>query len=81
MDDPATLEKAFQDAEAVFAVTNYWDTMSKEKEVQQGKNMADAAKVRGNGQTTWTNHPDFIYKSEQEKTKKEGKKQRNPWVS
>ena len=78
MDDLATLEKAFQGAEAVFAVTNYWETMNKEKEVQQGKNMADAAKVRGNGQTTWTNQPDSIYiKIRKRKTKRtERKKER-----
>lgn len=58
MDDPATLEKAFQGAEAVFAVTNYWETMNKEKEVQQGKNMADAAKKQGVKKYIWSSLPD-----------------------
>ena len=30
---------------AVFGVTNYWEYMNAEREVQQGKNLADAAKV------------------------------------
>jgi hypothetical protein len=32
-------------AYAVFGVTNYWERMEGEYEVQQGKNLADAAKV------------------------------------
>lgn len=38
--------KAFQGAYAAFAVTNYWDKMDMELEIQQGKNLADAALVR-----------------------------------
>lgn len=36
-----------KDAYAVFAVTNYWESHSQEVEMQQGKAMADAAKVCG----------------------------------
>jgi len=32
-------------AYAVFAVTNFWESRSADVEVQQGKAMADAAKV------------------------------------
>lgn len=43
--DKASLEKAMSGATAVFAVTSYWEKMDGELETQQGKNMADAAKV------------------------------------
>ena len=45
MDSKASLAKAFQGAYAVFAVTNYWEKMDMELEIQQGKNLADAALV------------------------------------
>ncbi len=34
-------------ADAVFAVTNYWADMNAEHELQQGKNLVDAAKEAG----------------------------------
>jgi uncharacterized protein YbjT (DUF2867 family) len=40
-----SLVKAFQGVYAVFAVTNYWDKMDMDLEIQQGKNLADAALV------------------------------------
>lgn len=43
--DKASIEKAFKDAYAVYAVTDYWAKMDKEVEVGQGKLLADAAKV------------------------------------
>jgi uncharacterized protein YbjT (DUF2867 family) len=45
LDDKASLVKAFEGAYGVFAVTDYWAKMDKEVEIQQGKNLADAAKV------------------------------------
>ena len=42
----ATLVEAFRGAYAVFAVTNYWEKMDTNLEIQQGKNLADAAVVR-----------------------------------
>lgn len=35
-----------KDSYAAFAVTNYWEQASAQVEVQQGKNIADVAKVR-----------------------------------
>lgn len=46
LDDKASLVKAFEGAYGVYAVTDFWATMDKDIEVKQGKNMADAAKVR-----------------------------------
>jgi uncharacterized protein YbjT (DUF2867 family) len=40
-------EKAVDGAHTVFLVTNFWETMSAEKEVAQGKSVADASKAAG----------------------------------
>lgn len=47
MDDKSSLTSALKDAYAVWAVTNYWDHMDAEREVQQGKNVVDAAQEVG----------------------------------
>lgn len=41
-------------ASAVFAVTNYWDKMDMKLEIQQGKNLADAAKEAGVKHFIWS---------------------------
>ncbi len=46
MNDPATLAAAMKGAFAVYAVTNYWESMSADVEMTQGKALVDAAKVR-----------------------------------
>ena len=43
LNEPVTLRAAFKDAYAVFGVTNFWESFSREIETQQGKNIADAA--------------------------------------
>ncbi|KAF4878635.1 hypothetical protein K4K49_003657 [Colletotrichum sp. SAR 10_70] len=45
--DKASLAAAVKGATAVFAVTNYWDKLDKDLEIQQGKNIADAAQEAG----------------------------------
>lgn len=45
VDDKASLVSAMKGAYGVFAVTDYWASMNMAKEIQQGKNIADAAKV------------------------------------
>ena len=40
------ISAALKGAYAVFAVTNYWEKMDAELELDQGKTIADAAKVR-----------------------------------
>lgn len=45
LNDASTLKNAMKGAYAVFAVTNYWESRSADVEMQQGKAMADAAKV------------------------------------
>jgi uncharacterized protein YbjT (DUF2867 family) len=44
MCDVESLKEAFKDAWAVFAVTDYWDPETYDKEYEFGKNMANAAK-------------------------------------
>ncbi|EXF76927.1 NmrA family transcriptional regulator [Colletotrichum fioriniae PJ7] len=43
MDDIASLTNAMRESYAVFAVTNYWEKADMNYEIQQGKNLADAA--------------------------------------
>ncbi|KAK2060309.1 NmrA-like family protein [Colletotrichum caudatum] len=45
--DKSSLAPAVKGASAVYAVTNYWDKLDKELEIQQGKNIADAALEAG----------------------------------
>lgn len=45
IDSKDQMKSALQGAYAVFAVTNYWEKMDAELEMQQGRNIADLAKV------------------------------------
>ncbi|XP_016055678.1 PREDICTED: nmrA-like family domain-containing protein 1 [Miniopterus natalensis] len=47
LNDAASVEAALKDAYGAFVVTNFWDHLSKEKEVCQGKLVADIAKRLG----------------------------------
>ncbi|XP_004452236.2 nmrA-like family domain-containing protein 1 isoform X2 [Dasypus novemcinctus] len=46
-DDEASMERALAGAYAAFIVTNYWEHLSQEQEVKQGKLLADLAKRLG----------------------------------
>jgi uncharacterized protein YbjT (DUF2867 family) len=46
LEDPASLERAARDVYGVYSVQDFWAVGAK-REVQQGKNMADAAKKAG----------------------------------
>jgi uncharacterized protein YbjT (DUF2867 family) len=54
LDDMASIERAVRGAHGVYSVQDYW-TIGARREVQQGKNLADAAKKAG------VNH--FVYSS------------------
>ena len=45
LDDKDSLREVMKGAYAVFAVTNFHERLSKDYEMQQGINIADAAKV------------------------------------
>ncbi len=44
LDDVESLKKAFAGAHGVYAVTNFWEHFSGEKEKAQAKNVAEAAR-------------------------------------
>jgi uncharacterized protein YbjT (DUF2867 family) len=53
-DKPETLEKAFAGAYGVFALTNFWEHFSPERELSQARNQAEAAKAAGVQHVIWS---------------------------
>jgi uncharacterized protein YbjT (DUF2867 family) len=53
-DKPETLEKAFAGAYGVFALTNFWEHFSPERELTQARNQAEAAKAAGVQHVIWS---------------------------
>jgi uncharacterized protein YbjT (DUF2867 family) len=54
LDDVESLKKAFAGADGVYAVTNFWEHFSGEKEKAQAKNIADAARAAGVKHVIWS---------------------------
>ena len=54
LDDVESLKKAFAGAYGVYAVTNFWEHFSGEKEKAQAKNIAEAAKAAGVKHVIWS---------------------------
>lgn len=54
LDDEASLRRAFDGAPSVFAVTNFWEHLSADKEVEQAANIARAAKATGVEHLIWS---------------------------
>jgi len=54
LDDVESLKKAFAGAYGLYAVTNFWEHFSGEKEVAQAKNIAEAAKAAGVKHIIWS---------------------------
>jgi uncharacterized protein YbjT (DUF2867 family) len=54
LDDVGSLKEAFSGAYGVYAVTNFWEHFSGEKEKAQAKNIADAAKAAGAKHIVWS---------------------------
>jgi uncharacterized protein YbjT (DUF2867 family) len=54
LDDQASLERAFAGAYGVFALTNFWEHFSPEKELVQAGNQARAAKAAGVHHVIWS---------------------------
>jgi uncharacterized protein YbjT (DUF2867 family) len=59
LDDVESLKKAFAGAYGVYAVTNFWEHFSGEKEKAQAKNVADAAKAAGVQHVLWSTLEDI----------------------
>ena len=54
LDDVESLKQAFAGAYGVYAVTNFWEHFSAEKEKAQAKNIADAARSAGVKHIIWS---------------------------
>jgi uncharacterized protein YbjT (DUF2867 family) len=54
LDDPASLERAFNGAYGAFCLTNFWEHFSPEKEKAQARAMARAAKHAGLRHVIWS---------------------------
>ena len=54
LDDVESLKKAFAGAHGVYAVTNFWEHFSGQKEKDQAKNVAEAAKAAGVQHVIWS---------------------------
>ena len=59
LDDVESLKKAFAGAHGVYAVTNFWEHFSGEKEKAQAKNIAEAAKAAGVKHIVWSTLEDI----------------------
>jgi uncharacterized protein YbjT (DUF2867 family) len=57
MSDRSSLAAALRGSNAVFAVTNFWESASKETEVAQGRNIADVAAELGVEHLIWSSLP------------------------
>lgn len=58
LDDIESLKKVFEGAYGVYGVTNFWEHFSPEKEIQQGSNIAHAAKDTGVQHVIWSSFED-----------------------
>ena len=58
IDDVESLKKAFKGAFGVYALTNFWEHFSPEKEIAQARNMADAALAAGVQHIIWSSLED-----------------------
>ena len=54
LDDPDSLRAAFEGAHGAYCVTNYWEHFSPEKELQQARNLAGAARDAGLRHVIWS---------------------------
>jgi uncharacterized protein YbjT (DUF2867 family) len=54
MDDVESLKEAFEGAHGVYAVTNFWEHFSGQKEKEQARNIAEAASAAGVHHVIWS---------------------------
>ena len=59
LDDEASLERAFAGAHGLFAVTNFWEHFSPDKEIEQARNIAAAAKSAKVEHVIWSTLEDM----------------------
>jgi uncharacterized protein YbjT (DUF2867 family) len=58
LDDEASLARGFGGAHGVFCVTNFWEHFSADKEIEQARNQAKAAKSAGVHHAIWSSLED-----------------------
>lgn len=58
LDDADSLARAFDGAYGAYCLTNFWEHFSAEREIQQGRNLAEAAKRAGVRHTIWSTFED-----------------------
>jgi uncharacterized protein YbjT (DUF2867 family) len=58
IDDQESIERAFRGAHGVFALTNFWEHFSADRELAQARNMAQAAKAAGAQHVIWSSLED-----------------------
>ncbi|OAL36376.1 hypothetical protein AYO20_04272 [Fonsecaea nubica] len=71
INDVESVKAAVTGSYGVFAVTNYWETQSKEAEIKQGKNVVDACKAAGVKHLVWSTLPHVTKLTQGELTKVE----------
>jgi uncharacterized protein YbjT (DUF2867 family) len=54
LDDVESLKAAFDGVHGAFCVTNFWEHFSPEKELAQGRALAEAARAAGVGHVVWS---------------------------
>jgi uncharacterized protein YbjT (DUF2867 family) len=54
LDDVASLRRALEGAHGAFCVTNYWESMSPDKEIAQARNLAEAANASRAAHVIWS---------------------------
>lgn len=54
VDDVQSLRAAFDGAHGAYCVTNYWEHMSAEREIQQAQNLANATQAAGVAHVVWS---------------------------
>ena len=54
LDDEASVARAFAGAHGAYCVTNFWEHFSPERELAQGRNLAQAAKAAGVSHVIWS---------------------------
>ncbi|KAF8542809.1 hscarg protein [Trichophaea hybrida] len=64
LNDKQSLTSAISGSHSVFAVTNFWESVSKSTEVQQGRNIADVSKETGVEHLIWSTLPHVTKLSE-----------------
>ena len=58
LDDPASIEAAFEGVYGAFCVTNFWEHFSGRKEKEQARSMAEAARKAGLKHVIWSTFED-----------------------